>query len=111
MVSSADLDIYQGDDYSATVSVLNDDGSTPDLTGSTAQAQIRLTPASTGAPILLSLAATVNPPNTVLLAASAADTVLLTYEHYVWDLQLTATNGAITTILAGYVNVTQEVTR
>jgi hypothetical protein len=30
---------------------------------------------------------------------------------YVWDLQLTAPDGAVETILAGNVQVTQEVTR
>jgi hypothetical protein len=110
MVGAADLEVYQGDDYAATVTVANVTGTTPDLTGYTAHAQIRLTPAD-HSPKLIEMVTHVSPPNTILLSIPNAQTVTLIYAHYVWDLQVTAPDGTITTLLAGYVDVTQEVTR
>lgn len=106
----ADLTLYQGDDWAATVNVLNLDMSPADLTGYTAQAQIRRSVADQDPVVAAELQATVELPNLVLLFLSHAQTTLLAGQ-YQWDLQLTSPQADIVTILAGGVNVTQEVTR
>jgi hypothetical protein len=110
MLSKADLLIYQGDDYSATVTVSNNTTTPPDLTGFIAQAQIRSGPADSNSQVIVELAATIS-TNIVTLSIPAAQTVLLTKPLYAWDLQLHSPTGSITTILAGRVIVTAEVTR
>lgn len=105
------LAIYQGDDWAAMVSVLNSDGSIPDLTGYTAQAQIRQGPADQSWVIQAELLCVVVPLNQISLSLTSAQTTLLTEPQYQWDLQLTAPDGLITTIMAGQVQVAAEVTR
>ena len=107
-MTQQDLVIYQGDDYVATVAIAEADGSPADLTGYTATAQIRRKPAD-AAPVTVEFLAAVQSPN-VLLALTHDQTVALS-GSYVWDLQLASAGGAITTVLAGKVKVTQEVTR
>src|SRR5262252_1085181 len=105
--AKANLDLYQGDDYFATVTVSNG-GTPPDqvLAGYTAQAQIRLGPADTN-DVLYEIAAAVNSPYIDLTIPA---TITATMQGlYVWDLQVTDSNGIITTLLAGAVTVTPEV--
>lgn len=109
MASKGDLLIYQGDDYLATVTVANQDGSPVDLTGFTAQAQIREDVADNAPEVVVEIAATVG-TSTVELSIPNAETKLLN-GAYRWDLQLTSADGFITTVLAGKVTVTAEVTR
>lgn len=109
MPNRADLQIYQGDDYTALVTVAN--GLPPDqvIAGYTAQAQIRENVADEADVIVVEIATAVASPN-ITLTIPAAETSSLCGE-YVWDLQITAPGGPTTTILAGAVRVTQEVTR
>jgi hypothetical protein len=109
-MNQCDLDIFQGDDWASMVTVLNCDGSPPDLTGYTAQAQIRSGPADL-APVAAEMTTTVVLPNLVSLYVPSDSTRQLRALYYGWDLQLTSPAGMITTILAGSVTVTQEVTR
>ncbi|HEX4594009.1 MAG TPA: hypothetical protein VH157_07025 [Bryobacteraceae bacterium] len=106
----ADLQLYQGDDWAATVTVLNQDMTPANITGYTAQSQIRRNVADQDPIVAAELQATVQAPNSVLLFLSHAQTSLLSGQ-YQWDLQLTSPANDIVTILAGAVNVTQEVTR
>jgi hypothetical protein len=108
----ADLQLYQGDDWAATVTVLNSDMTPANIAGYTAQSQIRRSVADQDPVVAAELQATVQAPNSVLLFLSHAQTALLSGQ-YQWDLQLTspAPNNDIVTILAGSVNVAQEVTR
>jgi len=106
----ADLKIYQGDDFSATVTVRNADLSLANISGYTASAQIRSGPADQYSTIIAQLSATVSSPY-VYLALGNAFTALLTQNHYVWDLQLISGSGIKTTILHGDVYPTSEVTR
>ena len=109
-VSRADLAIYQGDDYAATVTVLNPDNTPADITGFTAQAQIRRAVADLDPVVVATMTAVIASPD-VSLSLSHDQTKSLT-GRYVWDLQLTSiTDASVTTILAGRVSVTAEVTR
>ena len=110
MPGKADLKIYQGDDFSATVTVRNADLTLANISGYTAQAQIRLGPADQYSIIIAQLSATVSSPY-VYLALANSFTTLLTQNHYVWDLQLISSAGIKTTILHGDVYPTSEVTR
>ena len=110
MAGRADLQIYQGDDYSAVVTVASN-GTPPDqvLAGYTAQAQIRDGPADDNPVVLVEIATVVTSPD-ISLTIPKETTATLSGE-YAWDLQVISPAGMITTILAGGVMVTQEVTR
>jgi hypothetical protein len=110
MLNKANLMIYQGDDYQGTVTVSDGTGTPPDLSGYSAQAQIRDGPADSNPAVVCQIEAAITSPY-VNLTIPKTDTVLLTKQSYCWDLQLTAGDGTITTILAGQVFVTLEVTR
>jgi len=110
MAASADLAIYQGDDYSAVVTVTSN-GTPPAtvLAGYTAQAQIRTAVADVSPAVVVQITTTVASPNITLSIPHTITKTLVA--QYVWDLQLTYQDGTITTILNGNVNITQEVTR
>ena len=109
MPDRADLDIYQGDDYAAVVTVYLKDGSLADIVGWIPRAQIRKGMADGDAVVVAELSCTEQSPK-VLLALDHATTTLLNGKYH-WDLQLTDPDGAITTVLAGSVMVSAEVTR
>jgi|SRR5215471_20953033 len=110
MVTQVDIEVYQGDDWAGIVTVM--DGDQPaTLTGYTAQAQVRLGPADT-TPVLVEMGAIVDPIITGRINLSITSTDSATLKcNYLWDLQLTAPSGVVTTLLAGRVLVTQEITR
>lgn len=105
-----DLNIYQGDDWAATVTVRNCDGTQADLTGYTAQAQIRTGIADQTWKVAADILCAVSPPG-VSLSLTGLQTTLLTEPVYQWDLQLVSPDGIVTTILGGQVNMAFEVTR
>jgi hypothetical protein len=110
MPDRANLVIYQGDDYSAVVTVLNGTGPA-DLTGYTAQAQIRPGPADRFRQIIAELGTSIDTANSLIyLSLPSATTTPLAGAFY-WDLQLTAPGGTVTTILAGVATITPEITR
>ena len=109
--SSGSMNIYQGDDYAATVTVFQGDGTTPaDLTGYTARAQIRRQVADQEPTVIADLTAAIAGGNIVSLSLNRNITATLA-GRYVWDLELIAAAGTVTTIIGGPVAVTQEVTR
>lgn len=110
-VRPQDLLIYQGDDWAATVTVTNNDGTLPDLTGWSSQSQFRVGIADQVPAIAAELQCTVVPPNGVSLYLSHDQTVLLISPSYLWDMQLTSPAGDVTTLLRGNVDVILEVTR
>jgi hypothetical protein len=107
--NQADLYVYQGDDFGAMVTVLNEDGTEADITGYTARAQIRPDIADL-ANVSAEITTVVSSPY-VNLSLLHDQTVELCGGRYVWDLELTSPANAITTALAGKVFVTAEVTR
>ena len=109
-VARADLSLYQGDTYKATVTVTNEDGSPADLTGYSAEAQLRTDVADKAPTVVADMTAAIRAPNFVDLSLASSITDSLT-GRYAWDLQLVSGTGEITTVLAGKVLVTQEVTR
>ena len=105
MPARADLTIYQGDDYTATVTV---EGT--DITGYTARAQIRDDVADREPTILATIVALVSPPY-ILLSIPRSVTALLPGTQLLWDLEVTDPSSQVTTLMAGFVVLQQEVTR
>jgi hypothetical protein len=102
------LALYRGDSYKWDFTLWADAAKTipADLTGATAKAEIRDAPA--GATIV-TMTCTIS-TNVVHMALSAAASAALPAAG-VWDLQLTySTSGDVTTVLAGKVTVTPDVT-
>lgn len=106
-----DLTLYQGDDWAAMVTVSNPDGTVPDLTGYTAQAQIREGIADQAWYVEAKLLCAVVPPNQISISLTSRQTTRLKQPSYRWDLQLISPDGIITTIMAGEVKMLFEVTR
>jgi|SRR5215471_11767308 len=111
MPKVVDLEIYQGDDWAATVNVYNADGTPADLTGYTAQSQIRAGVADEAPDVAATMTCTVMPPSQVSLSLPHDQTTLMPGVNYSWDLQLTTAAGEIITIMHGDVTLIQEVTR
>jgi hypothetical protein len=109
MASKANLAIYQGDDYAAVVTVTNTAPPDQVLAGYTARAQIREDVADASDEVVVEINTTVQSPQ-ITLFIPASETTNLCGE-YVWDLQIQDASGFVTTIVAGSVNVTQEITR
>ena len=62
--------------------------------------------------ITATIAAVILPPGSISLSLTAAETAALpTQDTLFWDLELTAPDAVVTTILAGAVLVTPEITR
>jgi hypothetical protein len=103
------LEIYRGDSYRWQFKLWNDTGKTDpvDLTGVTAKAEIRDRP---GGKKVTPMACTIDAPNIVNVALSAANSALLVGGKASWDLQLTYSGGDVSTVLAGPVTVTVDVT-
>lgn len=103
-----DLQLYAGDDVTLEVTVT--DNATPpapiDLTGYTALAQLRGT---ADAAISVDFDATIT-TNVISLTLAGADTTAMPAKG-VWDCQVTSATGAVTTLCAGKVTVTAEVSR
>jgi len=109
MPSQADLSIYQGDDWTGIVTVLNEDGTPADIGTFTAKAQIRRSIADSDPVVVVEIVTVVSSP---LINLSIPHAVTATLSgSYVWDLQLTGPTGGITTILKGRAKVDSEVTR
>jgi hypothetical protein len=103
-----DLALYEGDSALWKFVLWTDAAqSVPyDLTGDTAKAEIRDKPDGT---TVIELTCALTLPNQILvtLDATTSETVPAVG---VWDLQLTASNGWVSTIVAGRVVVTPDVT-
>jgi len=106
----APMQIYQGNDYTAAVVVSDSNGGSADLTDYTVAAQIRRGVADRNPDIILTIATSVTLPNIVNLSIANADTGTL-IGPYMWDLQLTAPDGKVSTILRGPVEITRQITR
>jgi hypothetical protein len=110
MPDPANLEVYQGDDYAATVMVTDSSGNAVNLTGYAIQSQVRAGPADNNPTIVCDVTCVFTAPNQITLSIPHATTTTLAGQ-YQWDLQLTSATGIVTTILAGGVAVTQEITR
>ena len=110
-MKSEDLYIYQGDDFTAEVEVMNPDGTPADLATYVTRAQIRADAADNAPDVIIDIETTLINDNVILLFIDHNKTLTLGASSYVWDLQVTNEVGVISTIVRGRVLVTLEVTR
>ena len=109
MATKTNLVIDQGSTFSVTISVLDADGNTVDLTNYTGAAQMRKHYTSNTATAFTVTLGGAN--GTVSLAMNAATTSNVTSGRYVYDVEITDTNTlSITRIIEGIVTVTPQVT-
>jgi len=103
------LTLYRGDTYHWQFTLWADAAKTQpvDLTGVTVKSEIRT---AAGGALVTTLACTVQAPNVILIDLSATASMSLTAAGGAWDLQLTYPSGDVSTILAGKVTVTMDVT-
>jgi hypothetical protein len=101
------LAIYRGDSYKWQFKLWSDTAKTQpvDLTGVTVKAEIRDRP---GGNLLGTLACAITMPNIINASLTSTDTALLT--SGAWDMQLTYSDGEVSTVLSGLVTVTMDVT-
>ena len=109
MADIINISIHQGDDWVAVLTVRNQDGTLANISGYTAKAEMRDDYAETGADLVAEIMAAVNSP-IVNLSLGRTTTKAIPSGRYVWDCQLTAPGGNITTIAAGTADLVPEVT-
>jgi hypothetical protein len=105
------LNVYQGDDYTAVVSVTDLDGQPIDLTGYTLSAEVRRDVADRSSTAPACTFTTTVSGNEVQLELAHAVTASLAEQLYVWDLQSIAPSGRYFTLVDGTLVVRKEVTR
>lgn len=101
-----DLYLQAGDDITLEIAVVDQAGAVFDLTGYTAEAQIRGT---ADAPLSADFVGTVLADKITLVMDSATTTTLPV--KAVWDCQVISATGTVTTVAAGKVTVAAEVSR
>jgi hypothetical protein len=103
-----DLELYRGDTYTWQARLWDNavDMTPIDLTGATAEAEIREKSAATPITTLDCVITLPNMVDVTLDADNWADVPAVA----VWDLQLTMSDGTVRTVLRGDVKVTPDVT-
>ena len=107
MPAQYNLLVYRGDNGKWQFKIWTDASKTTpvDLTGYTVKAELRNKPAGT---TIVPTTCTVTLPNIVTMVLTAANAKLAV--SGVWDLQFTDSTGIVTTMVAGIVTVTPDVT-
>lgn len=108
MAIKTNLVVDQGANFIYNIYLIDEDGNTFDITGYTANAQIRKTYTSTSYTTIT--AAVSGGDGLIALSMNAATTSLLTNNRYVYDLELSS-NNVVSRILEGIVTVNPGVTR
>src|SRR5262245_51558254 len=103
-----DLSIYRGDSYKRRCTLSVEEAKTipADVTGCTVKAEVRSGP---GTAVITTLATSVTMPNQINVTLSAAVSATLPAAAK-WDLQLTYATSDVTTVVAGAVSVTSDIT-
>ena len=104
------LDLYAGDTFAHQITFETDEGVAIDKSTSTFAAQIR-SPAGAASILETITVVTTGAANGEIILYLAPADVTMALDGAQWDLQETAANDVVTTILAGPVTVTQDVTR
>lgn len=101
--------LYQGDDWAGLVTINSCDGAPFDLTGYNVHAQIRQGTANQSRISACFLPAIIL-PNQISISLTHRQTACLRNLNYRWDLEIVSPDGIITTVVAGQVTVTPQVT-
>ena len=109
MATKANITIDQGTTFSTVISLADDEDVAVDLTGYTANSQIRKHYSSSNSQSFsISLGGT---SGTISLSLTSTQTSNLTPGRYVYDVELTSSSNVVSRIVEGIVTVTPEVTR
>ena len=110
MATRSDMIIDQGSTFATVVTVTDTDGSFVNLTGYTANSQIRkhATSANTQATFTITNGGT---SGQLTLGLDYANTAALTAGRYVFDVEITPAANVRSRVIEGIVTVTPEVTR
>src|SRR5262245_53402539 len=103
--------LYQGDDWAGRVTVNHCDGPHVDLDNYRVNAQSREGPADQSHCIVACFTTAILLPNQISLSLTHWQTECLRNRNYRWDLEIVSPDGVTTTVVAGQVKVTHEVTR
>ena len=109
MGTKANLNIDQGTDFITSVTLTNDDGVPLSLGGDTGVAQIRKHYTSTTFNAFTVSVASAT--GVVQLQLDAATSNVMDPGRYVYDVELTASDGVVSRIMEGIVTITPGVTR
>lgn len=109
MATKANLVIDQGSTYTTTVKLTDANGDPLDLTGYSGAAQMRKHyTSSTAKTFTVNLGGNLG---TVTLAMSANNTANIEAGRYLYDVELTDTNGNVSRVFEGIVTVNANITR
>ena len=110
MATKANLVIDQGSTYSTTLNLTDENGDPLNLSGFTANSQIRKWYTSSNA---VSFSTSINSiSGQITLSLTALQTANLVATRYVYDVEITETStNAVSRIVEGIVTVTPEVTK
>lgn len=107
MATKVNFLIDQGTSFATTINLNDDDGNALDLSGYSVEGQMRKAYSSQNYVAFVANLAL----GELNLALSANTTKVLSPGRYVYDVELTDTNGIVTRLLEGVITVTPEVTR
>lgn len=110
MAIISNIVIDQGTSFSAEIDVSDNEGNILNLTGYTAAGQMRRTYSSTTATDFTAVVSSAL-EGTVKISLTPTQTNSLKAGRYVYDVEITAADGAITRVVEGQVEVTPGVTR
>ena len=111
MASILNQIVDQGSTWSKQITVYETDGTTiQNLTGYTVASQLRKNYTSTA---YTTINATNNSPTSgiIIMSLTATQTAALKSGRYVYDLQITAADGAVTRVIEGVITLRPEVTK
>lgn len=109
MAIKANIVIDQGSTFQTSINVTDDDDNVVNLSGYSANAQMRKHYTSSNS---FSFTTSISPTlGIVTLSMTANTTNSITPGRYMYDCELTDTNGAVTRLVEGVVTVTPGVTR
>jgi len=111
MAAKANIVVDQGADFSTTITVTDNNGSIVDLSGYTAEGQIRKHYTSS---TKYDFIVTFGSPRTdglLTLSLSSANTAAIEAGRYVYDVNLTTSGGIVSRMVEGICTVTPRVTQ
>jgi len=106
----SNLYLEQGTTFNTTITLDDVYGDVYDLTGYTANSQIRKSYYSSNATATFAASISSN-SGTITLSLTSATTANINPGRYVYDTTITNTNGEVTRVLEGVVDVSPRVTR
>jgi hypothetical protein len=105
--SLLNLELYAGDDFALTLTLTNPNGDPVDVSTATVEAQIRTKPGSTDIAASFACSGAANVVTLWLYKNGTQDLA----GDFVWDCQVKWPGGPNSTIVAGVVAITADVTR